>query len=455
MAQIYEPVAQPNNVVQRLYAVARTLRRRRRLRLMIRALWVALAVWCVGLVALLLGLALNPALLLGASAMTWVVGAAYAWFSHPSLARLAQGLDRHYRLAQQVTTALEVARHTETQPLEERLLQETEALLVRMQRYIASRSSTPWREVETLVAMALLALGLTVATHPLLPEAANPVALPDLPAPVTSPTAHAQAQPTEQPIAEQQQQPLSPEAQAAADAIADALRDNGATRSAADALDRGDTNAAASELRELADQADQLSEEARRDIAQGLRNAADQLGQDQPGLADELRRQADALEAGGQQAEQALEDLARTVEQLSEDGQQAAEAEPSAAGEQSQPGQGEQQAQQGEGQQQGEQGGGAGAGDGDGLGAERRSDQPGAQAQGETLPLPQPSTAGGPTTPATGPKGPTIELGAGGTGTSENLGGANGDQPLAGEADPLTIPLEYRDVVEDYFSPQP
>ena len=47
----------------------------------------------------------------------------------------------------------------------------------------------PWREAETLAAVALLALGLTIAAHPLLPEAVTPVALPELPPPSTPPTA--------------------------------------------------------------------------------------------------------------------------------------------------------------------------------------------------------------------------------------------------------------------------
>ncbi len=452
MAQRYDAAIPANEIPVQLGFVARALRRRRRIRLFVRALWMALAVWSVGLFALLLGLQVPTAPLAGATLLTLAAGVAYGWLSHPSLARLARGLDRHYNLAQQLTTALEVARQGQGQPLEQRLLDETETLLERMRRFVASHGLMPWRELEMLAAVFLLAAGLTVAVRPLLPEAASPVALPELPPPA-APSAAAAAQPTEQPVNEQKRQELAPEAQAAADAIADALRDNGATRSAAEALDRGDTAGAASELRELADQAEQLGDQARQDIAEGLRDAAEELGASQPGLSDELRRQADALEQGGQAAEQALEDLARTVEQLSEAGQQAAEApQPSPAG----PGQGAGNTQPSAQSAQQDQGGaGAGAGNGNQLGGEQRGAQPGTQAQGETLPLPQPSTAGGPTTSATGPKGPTVELEAGGTGETQNAGGGNADQPLAGEADPLAIPLEYRDVVEDYFSPQP
>lgn len=444
------------DIAPRLHSIARALRQRRRLRLSIRAVWLTLIVWSFGLFGRLIGVELSLMLVLSLTLITLLSGLAYAWFSHPSLTQLAHGLDDHYNLAQQLGTALEVGQHAVTQPLEQRLIDETDDLLDRMRRYFANQPVIPWREVETCLAVMLLTLGLTVATRPLLPEAQSPVALPNLPPPIV-PTDVAQLQPTEQPINEEPP-PLSPEAQEAADAIADALRDNGATRSAADALDQGNTSEAASELRELADQADQLGQQAREDIAQGLREAAEQLSGSQPELAQELQEQADALERGGAETAEALEDLARTVEQLDQNGEQAAEGEQQ-NGEAGQEQDGEQAGQQGSGQQGGEQAGGqqggAGAGAGDGLGGEERGAQPdAAQAEGDALPLPQSENNDGPTTPATGPRGPTIQLGAGGTGETASSG-SNSSERLQGEADPLTIPSEYRDVVEDYFSPNP
>lgn len=443
------------DIATRLQSVARSLRQRRRLRLSVRAVWLTLIVWSFGLFARLLGVELSLTLVLGLTLLTLLSGLLYAWLSHPSLEQLAHGLDDHYNLAQQLGTALEVGRRDVTQPLEQRLLDETEDLLGRMRRYFATQPLMPWREIETCLAVMLLTLGLTVATRPLLPEAQAPIALPNLPPPIV-PTEAAQLQPTEQPV-DQEQPPLSPEAQEAADAIADALRDNGATRSAADALDRGDTSEAASELRELADQADQLGRQAREDIAQGLRDAAEQLSGSQPELAQELEQQADALERGGEETAEALEDLARTVEQLDENGEQMAEGEQPGGENGEQPEQGQQGGQQGGEQPGGEQSGGqqGGAGAGDGLGGEERGaqDDP-AQAQGDALPLPQSENTDGPTTPATGPRGPTIQLGAGGTGETASSGRNSGER-LQGEADPLTIPSEYRDVVEDYFSPNP
>lgn len=442
------------HIATSLRQIAAGLRQRRRLRLAIRAVWLALLVWAVGLAASLIGVTIAPLALLLAAGAILVIGLGYAWLSHPSLARLAKGLDRHYELDEQLATALEIARHSEATQVEARLLDETDTLLLRMKRFFDLQPLTPWREVETLLAVALLAIGLTLTTGPFGLNAESPIALPDLPPPA-APTETAQEQPTEQPVSEEQQQPeLSPEAQQAANAIADALRDNGATRSAAESLDQGDTAGAASELRELADQADQLSDQARQDLAEGLRDAAEQLEGTQPDLANELQREADALEQGGEETAQALEDLARTVEQLGQQGQQAAE-QPGDQGQQ-----GQQPGDQGQGQQQSSeqqgQSGQPGSGAGNQLGGEQRGAQGDstAQAEGEALPLPEPSTAGGPTTDANGPKGPTIELGAGGTGESDSGGGNPSDQPIQGEADPNSVPSEYRDVVEDYFTPQ-
>lgn len=425
------------------------------MRLALRALWLALLVWSLGTVPALLGYPLPALGVWIATGSIFALCLAYAWFSHPSLMQLAHGLDDRYQLGEQLATALEVTRRAEHNPVEERLVVETDALLGRIRRYIESQPVVAWRELETCVAVALLAIGIWFANGPLFPDAVAPVALPVLPTPVApTETARQQPEPTEQPVREEQQSPqLSPEAQAAADAIADALRDNGATSSAADALDQGDTAGAARELRELADQADQLSDQGRQDLAKGLRDAAEQLRESQPDLADRLEQQADALERGGEETAKALEDLARTVEQLAQDGQQAAEAE-------QQDGQPGQQGQQGEAGQSGEQGqpgapGGSGAGNQ--LGGEQRGAQPddAAQAQGDALPLPESENTDGPTTEATGPKGPQVELGAGGVGETNAAGGNAGSGQIEADEDPLTIPPEYRDVVEDYFSPQP
>lgn len=437
----------------RLQGVARALRRRRRLRLGIRATWLALAIWCIDPLAHLLGWSIPSAPVLALALTVLIIGWLHAWLQQPSIAQLAAGLDRYYGLDEQLATALEVGRRAPATPIEERLIGETNGLIQRMRVYFARQPLLPWREIETLIAVCLLFLGLELANGSVVPEALGPAAIPDLPPP-EAPTAFAQPEPTDQPVAEAPTpSPLSPEGQEAAAAIADALRDNGATRSAAEALDRGATEDAARDLRELADQADQLGADAREDIARGLRDAAEQLRESQPQLAERLEQQAAGLEQGGQPAADALEDLARAIEELRESHDPVADADTAPAespGAGAEAGAGQPNRAQDDGQ------GPGGAGAGNQLGGERRGAQPGGvQPQGDTLPLPEPEATDGPTTPAVGPRGPQIELGAGGTGETSATDSSGSDQPLTGEADPLAIPPEYRDVVEDYFSPQP
>jgi hypothetical protein len=440
-------------IAAQLRSVQHALRWRRRVRLGVRVVWIALLVWCAGLAAILLGAELQPFQLVVAALLVLVVGLLYAWFSQPSLTQLTHGLDRFYRLNEQTATALELAQRGPANEIEQRLLHEAGSWLAGLRHYVARLPLMPWREAETLLALALVALGLTVALGPQQPQAQAPAALPDLPPPV-APTALASPQPTDLPVGDQPGTQPGPGARAAADALADALADNGATRPAADALRRGDLQGAASELRELADGAEQLSEEARRDIAEGLREAAGTLREEQPSLADRLEQQADGLEQGGEDAEEALDDLARTVEELDQPQDEVVQAPDADDAQAEQDDSTESQNEQQEGDLPGtEQQGGGGIGS---LpGAESRSTPPdAAQAQGDELPLPSTDNADGPTTAATGPQGPTIEIDAGGTGSSSGANaGGNRNEPLPGRADPLIVPPEYRDVVENYFTP--
>lgn len=437
-----------------LRSVQRALRWRRRVRLAVRAVWLALVAWCVGLGAIVAGVPVPLPALVAVAVLTFVCGMAYAWWSQPSLAQLTHGLDRFFNLHDQTVTALEVAQRGPANAVEARVIHDATNWLADLRRYVAGLPLVPWREAETLLAVALVSLALTLAMGPRTPAAQAPVALPALPPP-TAPTAVAAAQASEQPVNEQTGTMGDPAAQAVVDALGDALAPNGATRPAADALRRGDLEAAASELRELADGADQLGDEARNEIADQLQEAADQLRAVQPELAERVEQQASGLAQGGQAAAQALEDLARTVEEL-EQTQQAARASPGAQGGD---GQGDAEAdgaQQGDGGSQAQDSAGGGAGIGSVPGSETRSTPPSAtQAQGSGVPLPSSTTSGGPTTNARGAKGPSIEIEAGGTGSTNSASSNTSGEAIQSDADPLAIPPEYRDVVENYFTPAP
>ena len=303
-----------------------------------------------------------------------------------------------------------------------------------------------------MLALALVVVGLLIPGRWSGLPGAEPIALRAIPTPAPLDTERA-AQPTEVPVAATEppaSEELSPEDAAAAEAIADALRDGGATRSAADALDRGDPSGAASELRELADQVDQLSPEARGDLAEALRDAADELRPTQPERAERLEQDANQLEGSPSDAAEGLDDLAGMLDELGSGANDVAEGE-GAPGDT----QGDSPGDNGDGSSDGGAGQ-AGGGAGQGLGGEQRGGETNPPpAQGEVVPLPPAATTDGPTTSATGPRGENIELGVSGTGATsgENIGSPGADTPLESDPDPLRIPPEYRDVVENYFSP--
>jgi hypothetical protein len=237
---------------------------------------------------------------------------------------------------------------------------------------------------------------------------------------------------------EQQQQTVAAAAldQQSAAALADALRDQSATRPAADALDQGDVAGAAERLRELADQAENLSEDTRQGLAQQLRDAASDIEMNNADMAADVRDSAYGLQQEQTSAE-ALERLADAIEQLDDGGtEQQAQAEQ----------QGE--ASGAEGNQQ-PQGGGAGGGDvGSAPPPSEQREQSHERLGVDGVPLELESQGGGnlpskgePETSA--PGGSSFEAGES-TVTDETV--QVGD-------DPLRIPAELRDVVQEYFSP--
>ncbi len=458
----------PGQVRRNLQALGRALNRRRRLRLSVRGIWLGLLLVVGGLAVRLAGYALDWPFFVFPGAFVTAAAIIYAWSSRPALTDLVRGYDRHFGLHELLSTGLEVTRQIEqnqhpqghvTQGLIEQTVQATGTL----RRRVARRPVLPWSDLQMVLALTVIALGLLIPGRwSGLPDA-EPVALPAIPTPAALDPSKA-AEPTEIPVVATEPPPseeLPPEDAAAAEAIADALRDGGATRSAADALDRGDPAGAASDLRELADQVDQLSPEARRELAEDLRDAAEDLRPTQPERANRLERDADQLEGEPADAAEGLDDLASMLDELGAGDADAAEGEGTpgdadAAEGDGTPGDAGGEAA-GDGADDGSTGsaGQAGGGAGQGLGGERRggaTDPP--PPGGENVPLPADTTAGQ-TAPATGPRGPSVQLGAGGQGTASggNGGSTGADTPLESEPDPLSIPPEYRDVVENYFSP--
>jgi hypothetical protein len=451
---------------------------RQGVRRLLRAAWLAACIWCIGLGGhLLWGWPLRLDLL-GALALA-VIGVAVLLLLRPKLSPLeaARRLDRRFHLDEQLATAVEIAA-TRPPPgsIGARLVAQATHTTSVLQARIARRQRAPWNEALTLAALVLAALGLYLLVgigRVDLQAAAAPVP------PLVSPQDPAQQFAAEPPAQGDPSQALVPgpgdqavagdagvsanAARAAGDprtleALADALRDHGATRPAAEALDRGDVAGAAQELRALADQADQLSEATRDDLATSLREAAERIAPNDPALADQLRRSADGLERGGEDAQQALDDLASAIERL-QDNQQAANTDSQDSGQQpgAQQGQGQQSAQDQSsqsqsdqaGQRQGEQQGqGAGSGASAGPPGEQRQADPSQRlgVEGEPVPLEANGEGQVPAEPSDRP--PTTSAPVPGF----TQGGSGGERVRVG-ADPLRIPIDERDVVQEYFAP--
>lgn len=102
----------------------------------------------------------------------------------------------------------------------------------------------------------------------------------------------------------------------ALDDLADALSDSSAASEAADSIRKRDYQRAAQQLSGLGAQAGQLSQRARRDLAQRLNDAASKVAPNNQDLAARMRRAAQQLASNDATAQQqALSDLAEGVNQ--------------------------------------------------------------------------------------------------------------------------------------------
>jgi hypothetical protein len=469
-------------IIQHLEQLSTERWARRGVRRLVRAAWLAVCVWCIGLGgSLVWGWPLRTDLL-GALALA-IVGVGAAGLLLPRLApgAAARRLDRRFHLDEQLATAVEVAA-TNPPPgsVKARLLADSSHTAKLLRRRLGRQHAVPWNDLLTLLALALVAAGLWIISGIGVPNLAGSAALlPGLAAPedpleqflpepqgpgdtgLPSPGGVGDVSGPGAPVPGAGNEPGAGGQPSAADpqvleALADALRDQGATRPAAEALDRGDPAGAARELRELADQASQLSEQTRDELADRLRDAADQVAGRDPQLADQLRESARGLAEGGQDVAEALDDLARAVEQLGS-GQEGAQPPPSDAG--AQPGadgqaegQGQDQsAGQGQDQGQGQDGGqgdGQAPGAGNGPGGEQRQSDPADRLGVEGQPVPLESAGEGEVPVPQSGQQPGQGNGQGGF----TQGGTGGERVDVG-ADPLRVPIDERDVVQEYFQP--
>lgn len=408
---------------------------RRGVRILLRASALALALACLALGAhLLTGQPLRWTLI-GAGALGCIaLGALLVLRPRLRAPEVARRLDRRFQLNEQLTTALELGPQAEGVGLY--LYDQARRSLARIRRQVATRQRFPWAELALVLSLAVLLTGLAALADiaprrtGALPEPLPPLARVPDPAERFPPEPVAPPPPAQQELAAGSEglAPIAADPAAAA-ALADALRDQSVTRPAAEALDQGRPDEAARQLRELADQAGQLSSQARNDLGQALREAARQVAPTSPGLAEQLNQSADGLEAGGGQAAAALEDLASLVEQFGQS--QASDQAPGAP--------------------QGQSGQGAsGAGQSSLPGDQRESAGQRLGVDGVPLEL---ASDGGSTVPGAGDAEQASAPEGGTAGTGGFTRGSQSSERVSIGDDPLRIPADLRDVVQDYFSP--
>lgn len=294
------------------------------------------------------------------------------WSVRPiNLQRMTQRLDRLMGMQSQLVTALEVSHnqripaHAEN-PVTERLVQDAVNSTVQLRRQVTLLGRGFWQELNMLMGIAAVLGALLVldALTPALPDAS----LIALPPAGTEPDAEQVIPPDPilNPPLQQQLQNLSQQQiQAALEELADALRDQAATRAIAEALDQGNLGGAAEQMRRLADQLGELSSQAQQELGESMQEAADNIGEEAPPFTQPLQSGSQTLQSGNLPgATQALEDLAELLDEIDASGalneseaQPEGEAEPSDQGGQ-EPGEEEGGGdQQGGGDGEGEDGG--------------------------------------------------------------------------------------------------
>jgi hypothetical protein len=141
----------------------------------------------------------------------------------------------------------------------------------------------------------------------------------------TQPGAQSSSDPNQQAQqdARSQQNSSVADRQQALQDLGNSLRQSQTARQAADSLRRGDTQKAAQQLNQVADQASKLSPGERQSLSQAFQQAADQIGSRDPVLADASKRAADALsQFRTQDAQKAIRDSANEVAETGRQAQQ-------------------------------------------------------------------------------------------------------------------------------------
>lgn len=315
-------------VVSGLDRIATRVWIQRMMSIVARGIWLTLLVGCFWLVVDLAGgPALNAGILLAIGVVVMLCSLVVAALSRPNRAQVARMLDRSFALQERVTTALgnigeEIPAESERASVVYLQVADAANALTIAQGHSAFRLRPPARELVMAIALGLAFAGLAFARGAggSVPDVQSNVVPAFVPAaehfvqPEAEPTVPPdQAAPSVADV--QQMVQTSLDNQQDLQTLADALADHAVTSDAANLIDQGKYSEAAEELRDVANQADQLSDAARADLASDLSQAASQMSSDNQSLSDATQQAADGLKQGGDQARDGVRDLANAVEQ--------------------------------------------------------------------------------------------------------------------------------------------
>ncbi len=315
-------------VVRGIDRIATRVWIQRALAIIVRGVWLTILIGCFWLIVDLLGgPALNLDILLGIGVFLLICSLVIAGLSRPTREQVARMLDRSFVLQERVATAIGnigvdlPAEGERAQVIYLQVADAANAITV-AREHSAFRLRPPMRELVMAVALGLAFAALAFARGvgggvpptqsnvvpafvPAAERFVQPEQLPQEPEAQEVPTVEEVEQMVQTSIDNQQD----------LERLADALSDHAMTREAADLINEGKYTEAAEELREVANQSDQLSDQSRAELASDLSQAATDMSDGNTTLSESTEQAAEGLQQGGEPAQDGVRDLASAVEQ--------------------------------------------------------------------------------------------------------------------------------------------
>jgi hypothetical protein len=346
-------VSDRTELAVRLSLVGKVIRLQSVVTWSLRLLIIGLLLDCLWLAgARFLPYAVRPSFLLIAPAALAVVGGLVAAFWHLSDQRVARRADRVLGLKERLVTAIELQQRRASSPIVGLQLRDAVEQFRRYEALEAFPIRLPAREVNALLVLSLVAIGLVLAPNPLeqtvrqreqvavtiKQEAERIKSLADELAAQEEPEDFADIQDTLRAAAsaigerqlspeeanaalqrlEQQllarQDPATGELEDALASLAGSLASEAATRDLGTSLARGDIRQAAREMRQLGEEAGSMSAADRLKLSRSLRQAGNRASRSNAALAEALQQASEALESGD--SGRAAEELGEAADQL-------------------------------------------------------------------------------------------------------------------------------------------